>query len=390
MRLLLMPWEYLPFRGGLEIGVSNIAARLIDKDIKTIIITRKISKALRRIERIDGIPVFRTYPNFYWSKNLYWRSSHPLQIIFRMLVHLPIIFGLIKIVKRFKVDIINLHYPTPAALYVFLIAKILKKKVVVSLHGELTQGVHYASRFEKKLFKYLLKKADFVTACSKSLLEEATKLVPDIARKSRYIYNGISSDYYISERRDDAPVHNNKYILTIANLWPYKGLDILLMAMAAVCDKRNDVDLIIAGQGGERKKLADMAKMLKIEDRVIFKGAVNDEAEKKRLLHTCEFFVLSSRIEPFGIVNLEAMAAGKAIVATRTGGIPEIVKDGENGILVEPYSDKALAGGIMKLLDDKELRDKLGRNGRKMVEDPKFSWDNITDQYIETYNDVLR
>ncbi len=106
------------------------------------------------------------------------------------------------------------------------------------------------------------------------------------------------------------------------------------------------------------------------------------------LLHVhfegCSFFVLPSRHEPFGIVNLEAMTAGKAIVATRVGGVSEIVEDGVNGLLVEGEDADGLVKAIERIAKDKNLRDRLGQAGKKRAE--YFTWSAIADQYLKIYN----
>ena len=384
MRILLLPWNYFPNIGGVETCVYNISMKLINKDIKTVIVTARNPKDTRKVERINGIFVFRIYPHLFWS-NIY-KMRHPLRIILRIIINFPNTLNLIKIIKVLKIDIINLHYLSPAAIYIFLIAKILRIKIIASLHGELTQSMRYGTVFEKWLFKILLRRADFITVCSEDLLKDTLFLYPCLKNRNRVIINGVNLKEFDLNFEYD---FEKKYILSMGSLYKHKGFDLLINAFSCLVEKQYDINLIIAGTGLEKTSLEKFAKLLKIENKIIFYGAANGK-EKIKLFNECEFFVLPSRIEPFGIVNLEAMAAGKAIVATRTGGVPEIVKDGVNGILVEPYNNKALAEGMMRLLDNKELRERLGRNGRKMVEDPKFSWDNITEQYIDTYKKVLQ
>ena len=125
---------------------------------------------------------------------------------------------------------------------------------------------------------------------------------------------------------------------------------------------------------------------LGLGDRVTFPGRV-DHATAMRLFAGCSSFVLPSRHEPFGIVNLEAMAAGKAVVATRVGGVPEIVTDGENGLLVEPEDSAELATALRRLADDAALRERLGAAGRQRAEG--FTWPAIASAYLDVYETVL-
>ena len=378
---------YKPSIGGLESAIENLVCILKNKNIDINIIVSGSRSDLSEEEEISGVTIKRVVLENLSSSSV--RCSRSFVVFFKSIANIKTFFKINRLILKFKPQIVNICFPITSDIYILALSVFYKIPIIVSLHGEVSFGVPYASTIEKILFKFLLKKSSYVIACSKYLLGEATKMVPSIANKSRYIYNGIPPDYFLLHKEPAESIHNNRYILTIANLWGYKGIDILLMAMRTVYDNGHDIDLIIVGDGDNKKQLITLSRALRIENKVIFKGSINNTGIKKELLRNCEFFVLPSRLEPFGIVNLEAMAAGKAIVCTRSGGLPEIVKDGINGILVEPFDDKALAESIMRLLDDKELRQELGRNGRKMVEDSKFSWDNIAKQYIEICKKVL-
>ena len=145
---------------------------------------------------------------------------------------------------------------------------------------------------------------------------------------------------------------------------------------------------MIAGDGPDRMAYERFMKLLGIEDRVFFFGPAN-RMQAVNLFKHCEFFVMPSRVEPFGIVNLEAMAAEKAVVAARTGGIPEVIDDGITGILVESCNDKALVKGIRQLLEDKQLRERLASNGRRKIEQADFSWNVIADKYLHIFKKFI-
>jgi glycosyltransferase involved in cell wall biosynthesis len=216
-------------------------------------------------------------------------------------------------------------------------------------------------------------------------LDDAQRYVPEIRNKSTVIPNGFDPEEF--EIRDGYR-SLRPYIFSIGRFHKsQKGFDILIMAFRSIIDKGYDVDLIIAGDSPERKDYETLTNLLRLQERVKFFGRA-DRGDVVRLFNGCEFFVLPSRIEPFGIVNLEAMAAGKAIVATNVHGVPEIVKDGVNGILVKAQDDKSLANGMMKLLDDVEFRNRLAENGKRMIKD--YAWDNIADRYIKIYQKILK
>ena len=389
-RVLLASHFYKPSIGGLETFTENLAREQKKRGIITWVVTARHDVKLPEEEEQDGVAVRRFLPSSSWSVKDHRNNN--LIVILRSMAHINVLFKTWRFIARHGPQVINICYPVPSSAYLVILSLIYRIPVVVSLHGEITNSMPYACAAERLLMRLVLKRACYVTACSASLLEAAVKFAPGIRDRSGFIHNGISIDgYSLQEDRRNEDSRKGRYILTIANLWWYKGVDILLMAMQSIYGKGYDVGLVVAGNGAgasEIDKLRALSRLLRVDDKVVFKGRVNDE-QKKELLRNCEFFVLPSRLEPFGIVNLEAMTFGKAIVATRSGGIPEIVKDGINGILVEPYDDKALADGIMRLLDDRELRATLGRNGRKMIEDPKFSWDNVTGKYMEVYDKAV-
>jgi glycosyltransferase involved in cell wall biosynthesis len=159
-----------------------------------------------------------------------------------------------------------------------------------------------------------------------------------------------------------------------------KGFDVLLRAWVMAGEL--GLDLLIAGDGMERANLEQLAMELGIGTRVKFIGR-SDRKKTAALFKGCEFFVLPSRHEPFGIVNLEAMAAGKAVIATRVGGVPEVVADGESGLLVPPNDVEQLGNAIARLCADSNLRVALGEAAAARAVD--FDWAAITARYVDIY-----
>jgi hypothetical protein len=175
--------------------------------------------------------------------------------------------------------------------------------------------------------------------------------------------------------------------LTVAKLYPRKGIDILLESISKLGPKIHDVCFAIAGDGPEEHALQQRARELGIEQRVVFLGDIENK-DIPALMKTCEFFVLPSRSEPFGIVFLEAMTFGKAIVATNVGGIPEFVVDGFNGLLVPSEDSDALAEKIELCIENQAVRERLGRNGRSVVE-TQYDYAALILRYERLYETIL-
>lgn len=141
--------------------------------------------------------------------------------------------------------------------------------------------------------------------------------------------------------------------------------------------------LVIAGDGPERVRLRAVCLALGLKDRVTFAGEA-DRPRVRELLAGCELLVLASWSEGLPIVALEAMASGKPVVGTSVGGIPEVVIDGETGLLVPPGQSAALADAMVRLLQDSEGHRAMGRNARELVK-ARYDFPQTVDRYLEAF-----
>ena len=175
------------------------------------------------------------------------------------------------------------------------------------------------------------------------------------------------------------------WVLAMGSLAPKKGFDVLLRAFALVLQRLPTARLTIAGEGPEGPRLLHLAASLGIADSVAFPGLVTGEA-KAALLARARVFVSSSRREPFANANLEAMAAGRPIVATRVGGNVEMMEDEVSGLLVEPEDPEGLAKAILRLLENRERAAVMGRVVWQRAE--VFSWEGMVDRYEALYREL--
>lgn len=170
-------------------------------------------------------------------------------------------------------------------------------------------------------------------------------------------------------------------VLCLARLHSQKGLSFLLEAAVSVPDAR----FVIAGDGPERNSLAAQSEALGLRDRVIFLGHRTDVPD---LLAVCDLFVLPSLYEGLPVSILEAMAAGKPVIATAIGGTDEAVLDGETGLLVPPGDSDALAKAIQRLLADTSLANDMARAGRERAYG-KFSAEQMVRRTVQVYEQLL-
>jgi hypothetical protein len=175
------------------------------------------------------------------------------------------------------------------------------------------------------------------------------------------VYNGVDSSLFSP---GDTPLVN--VILSVGNLIPIKGHELLLRSVAAITPAHPGVECRIIGDGSERGRLQELARELSIADRVHFLGR-RPRAEVAAAMKQCALFALPSRYEGLGNVYLEAMSAERPAIACRGQGIEEVIRHGENGWLIEPKNLTDLTAALHALLSDQLLREKLGRNGRQTV-----------------------
>jgi len=249
--------------------------------------------------------------------------------------------------------------------------------------------VHHVDDFaETRLFEFekkAVEHADHRFVVSKHWKEV---LKTDYGYDSIVTYNGLDTGDFadLPEKKGVDPT-----VLFVGGLEPRKGLEYLLHAMEFVIDVLPSTRLIAVGKTGFRGTdewawFSRLADRLGIGEHMDF----NESVDQKTLLgfySECDVLVLPSKTEGWGLSLMEAMACGKPVVASRTGGIPELVRDGTDGILVRPGDVRGLADSIVKLLKDPDLRKEMGRNGMSRVRE--FSWDDTAKVVLGEYETAL-
>ncbi|RLF44328.1 MAG: glycosyltransferase family 1 protein [Thermoplasmata archaeon] len=238
-------------------------------------------------------------------------------------------------------------------------------------------------------YRLTISKANKIIAVSNA----AKKFISYFTNKEAIVIpNGVSIEKFKprarSYARKKAGVNGSPIILYVGRLVPKKGLDTLITSMKKIVEKYPHAKLYIAGKGNLLPFLKTMTSILGIEKNVEFLGFV-EENVLFYLYNSADVFVLPSITgESFGIVLLEAMASGLPIVASNVGGIAEVLENGEYGLLVEPGNSKELAKAIITVLENKDLRSKLAKEGRKVAEE-KYAWEKVADKIIEVYSSLV-
>ncbi len=199
--------------------------------------------------------------------------------------------------------------------------------------------------------------------------------------------NGIDLKDYISELPVQIVEGAEKRILFVGRLHPVKGVQYLLGAMSIVHQELPEAKLILVGDGEERELLESLTDSLGIRECVEFAGRVPHERVQD-YMNLAEVFVLPSLSEGFPVTILEAMACGLPIVATRVGGVPDIIEDGANGYLINTKNPEQIAEALLKLLQDEQLREDISGNNREEVR--RYRWDSVAATLEGIYQKSLR
>jgi len=257
--------------------------------------------------------------------------------------------------------------------------KLLKAPCVVWGRGS---DIYLPGRFTMMTSKLILQNADAVLALTEDMKQKMWEICDkDIS----VVSNGVDLERFKTSSGDQRE-GNAKTIIFVGRLHPVKGVQYLIEAMAIVHQEMPDVKLVIVGDGVERSRLEELAERLNLNSCIQFAGQVPQESIP-RLMHQADVFALSSLSESFGMVNLEAMASGLPIVATKVGGIPNIVEEGVNGYLVNAKNSEEIADRLLTLLQNDEIREKISANNREKAK--LYTWDEITTKVEKEYQKAV-
>ena len=238
--------------------------------------------------------------------------------------------------------------------------------------------------------KIALENADRVIAVSKHSKEDVLKLFDVKPEKVAVIHNGIDLDLYRPLQTDgtrQAFDIGKDYVLFVGRVSRQKGIEHLINAVQYIDD---GVQCVCCTSAPDTKEFEEeIAAKIARQPRIVWINSLLREEQYVELYSNARVFACPSVYEPFGIINLESMACETPVVASGVGGILETVVDGETGLLVEPAKPKALAETINRLLRDRKLAERLGKNGRKRVTE-HFSWKSIAERTEKLYKEVLR
>ena len=371
----VLPWEPSG-PGGVNQVVINLYHQVAEAgEFEPLLIVHRWS-ARRPIEAmIDGrrtLFIRAPWPAGSPSGFLRWLVGAPLHLI-----------DIWRIVRKRRVVAFNAHFPSIGCVGIAVLrwAKVFRGPLILSFHGMDLAEIRDARGFERAAWRFVFRQTTAAVACSHAFAAEV-KAVTGI--DAVVVHNGLDADQFVNSiDRSVDPLEalgNRRIVLGVATFEHKKGLDVLVNAFAAVKPACPGVALVLVGRPAEAtSELRSLVSTLGLDDDVFFCENV-PHARMSAFFERAAAFCLPSRIEPFGIVILEAGAFQLPVVATRVGGIPEILEDNLTGLLVPADDSASLARALLRVLTDDEFARSAGRRLHERVR-ADFSWKQAYESY---------
>jgi glycogen(starch) synthase len=374
-RIALVPSAFHPSLGGVEELTGQLALNFAKRGLEVMIFTNRWPRDLPPEEQWRGIALrrlpFRLPENGFKS----WLGS--------FLTRRQVCREFVGALSEFNPDVVHVQCVSSNGWYAAVAAARVGVPLVVTAQGELTMdagGLYQKSPLHNRLLRNVVACARRVTGCSAATLGDLESFVGrPFEERGVVVHNGVGLDAFES---GPGWVHKAPYFLAIGRIVPQKGFYELLKAYAA--SGIVDTELVIAGDGPDMDRLVGLRAELGLVERVHFFGRAGRPAVHS-LMRGATGVVMPSLLEPFGIVSLEAMAAGKALLASRVGGVPEVVPCGNGARLVPPGDVQALAEGLrwLRAGAGPDCAEGLRRHAMRFV------WPRIAERYLAVYRDAL-
>ena len=368
MRVLFWTEHFWPYIGGVEVLGAKFILALRERGYELAVITSHGALDLPDEETYQEVPIHRLH---FWKA----LAARDVDLLARTTQEVS------RLKRAFRPDLVHINLTDPTAFFHLRTSRAHPAPLLVAIHV----GLPKQGGGRDTVLGQTLRSAQWVTANSAAVLAEAHRLVPEITTYSSLVYNGLDVPGTTPEPLPRDPPR----LLCLGLLMTVKGFDLALTALASLAYRFPHIRLVIAGDGPARTELEKQADELGVSHLVDFVGWVTPE-NVPALMNGATLVVMPSRWEEaFGLVALEAALMARPVVATRVGGLPEVVVHGQTGLLVEKNDSRALGEAIAILLDDIELASKMGRAARSRAQEV-FSLKRHVDAYDGLYRQLVQ
>ncbi len=378
MRILVLTPTFLPAIGGAELIIFEVYRRLAQRH-QIYLLTPSLPLQLLREQASDEynalvpFPVQRFHDKFTFMRIPGHRWCGGAIPPFS----LSAVAATRKAIQAFHPDVLNVHYLMPTGLAGFVAEKWLGIPTIMTMNGRDIPGPG-VPRLWRWWQRTLLAGVSDVTHVS-GYAQKA--IFGKVSQRGQVVYNGVEmpppAGNGQSIRSELEIPASEPLIFALQRLGPEKRVDVLLRALRHCRSQTGSGVLVIGGKGPERARLQSLARELGIENHVRFVGYIPNNALPSYFL-ACDFFAFHSTFETFGIVVAQAMSYGRAVVTVRNTALPEVL--GEGGVLVETGDHQAFGEAMASLIQDQNLRKRLGEAGRAHSA-THYNLDRIAEQY---------
>jgi glycosyltransferase involved in cell wall biosynthesis len=375
MRICLYTETALPKLGGQELVVDALARNLLELGHQPVVLAQRPRGHWRVDDSHLPYPVVR-HPRFW--------STHRFVAWYR--------HWLLRLHRRQGFDVLHCHSVYPCGYLAALSREQLGTPVVITSHGG---DVHAGNARLRKhglpeRFALALRSADALVAISRFTANAFQALSPQLPPIAM-IPNGVDLAPF-AQRPERPPnlsprIRAGEYLFFLGRLHRRKGIDVLLDAVAILRQRHPQVQLVVAGDGDERPSLEAQVERLGLSEHVVFVGSVRGET-KTWLLQNSRCQVVASREwESFGLVVIEAFAAGRPAVVSDLPGMSDLITPEQTGSIVPRENAPALAAALAPLLADSALADRWGQTARAAV--AQYDWRTVTQRHVELFESLL-
>ena len=355
------------------IFIKKMATLLNGQGYRISVVTPKIYRGSRYFEEQNEIKVYR-FPFFARDKLLieYKKIPYLRMILYNISGFFLTVYAMLKN----KCDVIHAHWAIPTGLIGVWVGFLLKKPLIVTIHGSDLRMALERPGFLRKIFVYVCKKATHLN-CVSNVQKKEMEQLGITGEKISIIPMGVDETFL--EKGKNRKIEFNKrpfIILSNRNLLPLYNVSLLIRAIPIVLKEEPETKFLIAGDGAEKEALERKVKNLNINSSVTFLGRVPHE-EMPNLLSQADIYVSTSLYDGTSVSLLEALASGAFPVVTDIPSNKEWIADGENGFLVPKENENLLARKIVEAIRDHGLLGEAYKKNRKLVEQRAYWRENI-------------
>ncbi len=369
MRILIFSLAYLPFVGGAELAVKEITDRL--RDIEFDMLTVNLDGKQQPVQEIGNIKVYRVgkgkiakyfFPFSGFKQAVTLHQQQPYDAVWAIMANQAGLIGL-----RFKKKFPDVKY------------------LLTLQEGDSLKRIWSRTFLIRPFYKKIYRMADQIQSISSFLEKRALKY--GFSGKHAVVPNGVdlgkfkrefSTQELVGLRAELGLSQEDRIVVTTSRLVHKNGVDTLIQAV-----KDLPVKLLILGGGDLEIKLKSLAQEIGVREKILFLGHI-DQPKLPKYLKIADVYVRASRSEGLGSAFLEAMGAGIPVIGTKVGGIPDFLRDGENGLFCEVNNPRDLANKIQLLLSDEALRQRLIINAKQTVFE-KYDWQNVAEKMKQVF-----